>query len=369
MDAARRGDAPAASALVSDRDETFAARTRVWAANLGRIDWSVMTWTVRPRQAVLAPERRTELGPTAWTQEVAITWSLPGADRRAQESIWLTFGENDTDGGAATHPVQLVGDTDDPGGPRATPLWLTQPVQLYRTDDVLLLTDVPDPTAWLEIAASARTQAVRRVGSAGTDLRTPLVVEIPQSRTAFERVLGVPANSYATVAAAAWPRGPDARTAPLHIVVSPEPSRRLSRLGRDVLLTHEAVHVLTRSPASPAPTWLVEGYADQVAYDAYPSARAPALSDVRDEAQDGVPTGWPAEADFAPAAHDLDLAYRLAWSAARSIARAEGQQGLNRLYAAVDRGATIEEAAAELGTTEAALLRGWRAELTRLADR
>ena len=104
--------------------------------------------------------------------------------------------------------------------------------------------------------------------------------------------------------------GADTSTAPIHVVVNPEATARLSGLGRDVLLTHEAVHVATRSPGSPAPTWLVEGYADRIAYRAHPSRRRRRRRRRSATPYDehGVPRDWPAEEDFAPEAADLDLA-------------------------------------------------------------
>lgn len=365
--AARRGDAAAAQAMVSTRDPGLAGRAAVWAGNLGRIAWSRQTWTARPAQAELPEARRAELNGEGWVQQVSIAWSLPGEPRVAADELWLTFvDEPDPDGGTTT---RLAGDRDGAAAPRPTPIWWQQPVRLLRTDHALVLTDADDATTWLRQAAAARQAVADRVGVAGRDDDGLLVVEVPQSRAVFERTLGVAAGSYAAVAAAAWPMGTDTSTAPIHVVVNPEASRRLSVLGRDVLLTHEAVHVATRSPGSPTPTWLVEGYADQLAYAAQPAGSRPALAAVRTAVRaHGTPKGWPAEGDFAPDAADLDLAYDLAWTAARSIADSHGPAALNRFYAAVDRGESPAEAAKAIGTTERALLEHWRQDLERIAS-
>ena len=262
----------------------FAARAAVWSANLGRIDWSVMTWSANDRSGDLSPERRAALGPTAWVQSVVVRWALPGQSEAAQDEVWLTFlDESSQNDGHTT--TRLVGDGDGPRGDAPTPLWWQQPVTLQRDGSTLLLTARPAPT-WLDQAAAARQAVRQRIGPADRDPDGLLVVELPQSRAVFERTLGVPATSYAGVAAAAWPMGPDAATAPIHVIVNPEATDRLSELGREVLLTHEAVHVATRSPASPAPTWLVEGYADQIAYRAHPAGSAPAKQAVRDTRTD-----------------------------------------------------------------------------------
>ncbi len=366
VSAARRGDAGDAAELVSSQDPAFAGRAAVWAANLQRIAWSQLTWTVQPTEASSAAGRPTTLSGESWVQRVSIAWSLPGERRSATDDVWLTFvDEPNVDGASA---LRLAGNS---GGPAAVTeaIWLQQPVRLLHDDGVLLLTDADDGSAWARHASAARRAVAERVGAARRHPDEVLVVEVPQSRAVFERILGVREGSYAAVAAAAWPMGSDTSTAPIHVVVNPEASNSLSTLGRQVLLTHEAVHVTTRSPGSSAPTWLVEGYADQVAYDAYPAGMAPAEDAVRAAVREhGTPRDWPTEQDFAPDAADLGLAYDLAWTAAESIA-ADGENTLDDLYSATDRGASLAEAADELGISEQSLLQHWQQDLEAMAAR
>lgn len=369
VDAARRGDAAAAASLVSTRDPTFAGRAAIWSANLGRIEWRRLTWSAEPAQMALAGPRRAMLGEDAWVQQVRLTWAFPGETRTAQETIWLTFVDQPTaDGG---EPVtRLVGDGDGPTAATPMPIWLQQPVRLLRRGSALLLADARDADSWLGRASAADRAVATRVGRAGRDSEAVLVVELAASRAIFERALGVPAGSYATIAAAAWPMGPDPGTAPIHVLVNPEASGRLSTLGRNVLLTHEAVHVVTRSPGSPVPTWLVEGYADQIAYRVYPAGSKPAEESVREFVrEDGAPRDWPDEDDFAPDAGGLGLTYDLAWTAARSIARTYGDDGLDQFYADVDRGDSLAEAADALGTSAAMMREQWRSDLAAAARR
>ena len=348
---------------MSARDQVFAGRAAVWSTNLARIDWSVLTWTAGSRQASLSTARQALLGPDAWVQSVAVSWALPGESRTAEEDLWLTFVEEPAADGEGSSALRLAGDSDGPGAGSPAPIWWQQPVFLQRDHTTSLLTGDHD-SAWLDQASAAQRAVRKRIGVADRDPDGSLVVEVPQSRSAFERTLGVANGSYTRVAAAAWPMAADTDTAPIHVVVNPEATARLSVLGRDVLLTHEAVHVATRSPGSPAPTWLVEGYADRIAYRAHPTAAAPATKAVRDAVRErGIPRDWPAEDDFAPAAADLDLSYDLAWTAARSIAMAYGDDALNRFYAAVDGGASLEQAAEKIGTTEQQLRERWRADL------
>ena len=61
---------------------------------------------------------------------------------------------------------------------------------------------------------------------------------------------------------------------------------------------------------SAAPTWLIEGFADYVAYAAYPATESAALTPLRTRVRGGwLPGALPSEADFRASAAELDLAY------------------------------------------------------------
>jgi hypothetical protein len=368
--AARRGDGAAARALVSQRDPDFAARAAVWAANLHRVPWSTQRWSTESGQTPVPADRRAALGGDAWVQRVTVTWALPGETHPAVEDLWLTFVDEPATDLAAGTVTRLAGDRDSPTATSRAPIWLQQPVRLLRSGTVLVLSDADDAADWLRQARAAQRAVSDRLDRAERIRAGVLVVEVPQSRAVFERSLGVAPGSYAAVAAAAWPMSSDTTTAAIHVVVNPDASRRLSVLGRDVLLTHEVVHVVTRSPGSPAPTWLVEGLADEIAYDAYPAGSRPAADAVRQAVRDhGAPRQWPDEADFAVDATDLDLSYDLAWTAVRSIADAYGDDGLNRFYAAAGDGGSMSAAAHAIGTSAGALRAQWRRDLEVMARR
>ena len=197
------------------------------------------------------------------------------------------------------------------------------------------------------------------------------MLEVPSTRQAFERVLGVAPGSYAGLAAVAWPEGPDPATAAIRIVVNPGVTATLDEQGVAVLLAHEAVHVATRSAASSAPTWLVEGLADYVAYDAYPmtatEAAAALLRQVKDR---GAPMSLPADDQFSPSAPDLPLAYAQAWLACRLLAQEHSAVRLMRFYLAVSNGADVATALRrETGLSPAQLTAQWRRSLESTAAR
>ena len=68
---------------------------------------------------------------------------------------------------------------------------------------------------------------------------------------------------------------------------------------------------------------------------------------------DGAPRSLPADDDFAADADDLGVAYAEAWSACRYVAEHYSARRLGRLYAALDRGRSLDEASREvLGLSE-----------------
>jgi hypothetical protein len=131
------------------------------------------------------------------------------------------------------------------------------------------------------------------------------------------------------------------------------------------------VHVATRASESPAPNWAEEGLAEWVSLRAHP-----ALLSWRTEAvlaavrSDGAPRSLPDDADFAVDADDLGNAYAESWLACRYVAERYSPRRLGRLYAALNRGRSLDEASREvLDLSEKEFVRGWRAYLQRLARR
>ncbi|GAA1437490.1 hypothetical protein GCM10009616_39350 [Microlunatus lacustris] len=312
---------------------------------------------------------RTLLGPDAWGQSATVRWRLAGETATAEHTVWLTFTPDR--GRPRLAGTAAPDDPDDPDdAQRPQPVWWSGPVTAAGREGVTVLVGSGQPAdVWLDRAVAAASQVQRRVGrgaAAGWD--GGLVVEVPASRSGFEAVLGADPGSYAAIAAVTLPEGPGAGAA-LRVVVNPEVTRALAPLGVAVVLTHETVHVATRSPDSPAPTWVVEGLADQVALAAHPDAAAgvaePLLTRVR---SDGPPEELPADEEFLAGADDLAVSYAEAWTLCRHIADVWSPGALQRLYTALDDGQGLDEAlATALGTDEQALLAGWRSALAHQA--
>jgi hypothetical protein len=320
--------------------------------------------------------------PDGWLQRVRVTWELTGDAAPAQHEVWLTF--------AGTSAL-LAGTTDAPpdSARTARPLWLLEPITVAHAGVVTIVTGRPvngrpvngrpvngrpvngrPATSW-PAPAQVAAAAVRSHLSAGLGhaWSGDLVIEIPSNEATLEQVLGAASGSYAQIAAVTLPEGPDPATSAIRIIVNADLAYRLTADGLALLLTHEATHVATRSADSPAPIWLVEGFADYVAYQTVPSAKAAGAAGVVAEVKaHGAPRTLPSNSRFTPTADHLDLTYGQSWLACRFVAEKFSPAQLNHLYVAADAGQPIGDAIhTTLGITESAFLARWQTYLRQLA--
>ncbi|MER7706179.1 hypothetical protein ABTX81_25205 [Kitasatospora sp. NPDC097605] len=213
----------------------------------------------------------------------------------------------------------------------------------------------------------------------GTAWAGRLLLELPATGEQFTRLLaeerpGWSGMAAVTVAAPGAPLNAPAD----RILVNPETYPGLSDFGRQVVVTHEAVHVATRADTRAwTPLWLSEGAADWTGYrDAGRPARRIAPELARDVAAGRLPAALPEDAAFAAGGDGLAQVYEQAWLACDLIARRYGPQRLVDLYRAVgaagpgaDRQAWLDGLLSDrLGLGLAEFTRLWLAEVRALAS-
>ncbi len=150
----------------------------------------------------------------------------------------------------------------------------------------------------------------------------------------------------------------------------------LSDVGRRVVLTHELVHVATRATGSrSAPTWLAEGYADDIAYAGTGLSPKQVAGAALEAVEAGaMPSALPAPDDFNAAGDQAAAAYGLAWVAAGLIADQAGDtQRMQAFYqqaAAPDAGpAQLDAALAKIGLGgTSSFIKIWQARLRQLTS-
>ncbi|MFJ4942803.1 hypothetical protein ACIP4V_09300 [Streptomyces albidoflavus] len=200
----------------------------------------------------------------------------------------------------------------------------------------------------------------------GGDWPRRVVVLVPGSLAGTAALLGGEPDAYRGVAAVTTGT-PEPGTPADRIVVNPDAYRELDSRGKQFVLTHETVHVATRSVTGPAtPLWLSEGFADRAAHRAAPRplpGAAPALAAA--VARGEVPRALPDDAAFAFDGDGgaLDRAYEGGWLACRLLADRWGEERLRAFYRAAGTHAGEAAFREVLGTTRAQFTAAWRAYL------
>jgi hypothetical protein len=294
----------------------------------------------------------------SWAAYVRATWRLAGFDRRPESlEVRVRFAPR-----AGHLAITGIG-----GGDRRSPLWLSGPLQVRRSPRSLVLVDGTAAEAD-RVAALART-AVPQVRRVLGPWSGGLVVEVPASQAGLQRVLHAHAGQYDGIAAVTTTvDGSRSRTAPAHVFVNPQVFWPLKPHGAQVVVTHEATHVATAAATSPAPIWLVEGFADYVALR---SQRLPLSTTASRIAvlvrRHGPPSHLPGQTEFAAGAPDLEARYESAWLACRLLADTGGAASLVAFYRAVDAGGTADvELRRHFGFGLPGLTRRWRTVLSHL---
>lgn len=354
-------DRQAYDRLVSERDPGFAPTAERIFSNLTELAPRDLSITLTGRAADLTAPRRQVLEDEAYAMQAQVSWRLSGERAAADQLVTMTFVSDPTGG------YRLAGTTDDAAGETSRqPLWWFEAVRVARQGSITVISSrAVDPGPWLSRAVrAARAVAAQR----NTEL-PPLVLVVPGSGRASERVVGGRIDDQ--IGALTWADGSETAEAPCRIVINPAGVKGVGDLGLDFLLAHEAVHAATASPASPAPIWVIEGYADLIATRAYPQAQDVAaeslLAEVR---QHGAPQQLPADAAFGGSAPELAQSYAEAWFAFRYLVDAHSMAAASEFYDELGSryNGDLERAMpALLDQSVAEFTQGWRSDLERRA--
>jgi hypothetical protein len=345
------GSAAAAIGIAASREQLSAM-----VANIGTLHLSDIALRFVDSTAIdqAAADR---LGPSAWEATVEVSYRLPGWDARVTrvETPFVFLPD------AGDQRVAAVGAA---GG--RTPLWMAGPVRVDAGPRTLVISRAGDPARYARLAQ----HAVADVGKVLAGWHGTLVVEVPGSETELDQALDASQDQYANIAAVtASVDGSLVPGSPVHVFLNPRVFGGLGPRGSQVVLSHESTHVATRATFAELPTWLLEGFADYVAlahaHIPVGVAASQILARIR---RDGAPDHLPTSDELAPTAHGLGATYEEAWLAARFVAQLYGEPKLVAFYDKVSAGTTATVAfRTVLGTSEAAFVKRWHADLTRLA--
>lgn len=354
QDALAERDESAAAALATPEAGPLLA---AMARNAATLDLRDVSLRLVDDQSGLDEQESARFGREAWAATVELTYRLAGWDTQAtrvETRVVL----------APTGGRQLVAAVG--GGDVRTPLWLTGPVTALAENRALVVARSDAAPRYLAYARRALVD----VGKVLPRWRGRLVLEAPESEEQLHQALAAPVGQYANIAAVTTTvDGSLVPDSPVHVFLNPRVFDDLGPRGAQVVVSHEATHVATDATLAEVPTWLLEGFADYVAlaHAGIPVATAAAqiLERVRTQ---GPPDRLPTAADLDPTASGLGATYEEAWLAARFIAQEHGERRLVAFYRRVSDGTSVAEAfRSVLGTTEAAFVSRWRADLRDLA--
>ncbi|ADP79862.1 hypothetical protein [Pseudofrankia inefficax] len=205
--------------------------------------------------------------------------------------------------------------------------------------------DADVPADWVarvraDVAAAVGDVAGALPGGWARRVDVRLVASDDRLRAAAGWAGGGPTGTVAAVAVLPVPGPGLASSSPPgagggRLVVDLDVYRRLTAVGRRIVLRHELTHLATaaETPAG-MPVWLVEGFAEEIGHEGVTGLTVDrAAAELAAEVRAGrVPTTLPSDAAFDGSDGRLAQTYQEAWLACRLLAGRLGLAGLARFY-------------------------------------
>jgi hypothetical protein len=348
--AVRDHDRKAFFADIDPTDQAFARKQQEEFDNLGKLPLAEFRYDVSEStgyDSSIPPAIRTRYHSIVRAPAVTIRYRIDGMDTDPVAAPWVPIF------GAAGGHWRLAGLVDDARLPTGAggQAWETGPITVVHSARVVLVLSAGDDARAPDMLRMAEAgldhvAAVRRGGWAGKVLIT--AVQDARLFTTYFADSPDRIDNFAAIAVPYYADVPQWTTRPRYVatrvVFNPhEFSADPAELAHD--LTHEFTHAaLGPVTTDSTPLWLVEGFAEYVAYK---SEQVSELFPKR--ALEGYPTGdRPPGSDFYRDGRN----YVLGWLACRMIAQKYGEAKLVALYEASRSGSALRQV---LGIDEATL--------------
>ena len=260
----------------------------------------------------------------------------------------------------------LIGATPREG---ALPIWLAGDVAVERgSGSIVIRVDGGDTELPVESMATGARAAVGRVvpGTKGD-----VTVVSPHTQNQMARLVGQPLDQVRQIAAVTTRLdGRGGTSADTVIVLNPAVFSTMDRRAAQVVLTHEATHLLTHAVGTRAESWVVEGFADYVALRDDSAPLSVSAGQILGEVNAGrSPKHLPSASDFDAEAHGLGAVYESAWMIFRMLGERYGDARVVGFYEAVMSGTKLDDALSRsFGLTTAQLTTQWRDYLAKSAS-
>ncbi|MEJ7633361.1 hypothetical protein [Aeromicrobium sp.] len=260
----------------------------------------------------------------------------------------------------------IIGATSRDG---VLPIWLAGAVTTKQSSGaVVIRVDGGDEELPVEsMAMEARTAVGRTVPGRQGDL----TIVSPNTQEQMAQLVGQASAKIAQIAAVTTRLdGRGGSSADTVIVLNPAVFATMDRRAAQVVLSHEATHLLTDAVGTRAESWVVEGFADFVALrdDSAPLSVSAGqiLAEVR---ADKLPVRLPSESEFGAGRHGLGAVYESAWMVFRMLGERHDVADVVDFYTSVIGGTSLEKALqTSFGLSVEELTSDWRAYLSKSAS-
>jgi hypothetical protein len=249
------------------------------------------------------------------------------------------------------------------------PVWLAGAVEVERGDGAVVVTidGGADSFPLVRMAQTARTAVEEVVPRATGDV----TLVVPRTQAQAADLVGEDPDQVAPIAAVATQLDDRGRQGARDVVVvNPEVFSTMDQRAAQVVLSHEATHLLTRAVGTRAATWVVEGFADYVALHDDTAPLSVSAGQVLAQVDAGtLPHTLPDADDFSSAGRRLGAVYESTWLIFRMLGEERSDADIVAFYESVLAGRPADDALrASLDLTSRQLTRQWRAYLTKSAS-
>ncbi|GAA3535597.1 hypothetical protein GCM10022234_35450 [Aeromicrobium panaciterrae] len=295
---------------------------------------------------------------------VEVSWTAGGGSGLAGETRTSTVKVRLDPQADGTFAVRGV--TADAG---SLPLWLAGDVKVStQADSIVITVDGGLEATPVEAMTAKAHAAVARVVP-GVD--RPVVVIAPHSQEQMASLVGRKVADVRQIAAVTTNLDGSHGTASGTVVLlNPAVFATMDQRAAQVVLSHEATHLLTSAVGTKAETWVVEGFADFVAlHDDNAPLSLSAGQVLRDVKAGKGPTRLPTAADFGSSSHGLGEVYESAWMIFRMLAETHSDADIVSFYDEVIGGTSLDKALADsFGLTVGRLTADWKDYLAKSAS-
>lgn len=249
------------------------------------------------------------------------------------------------------------------------PLWLAGKLELSRSEGATVIS-IDGGNADQPIADQADI-AHNDVSKVVTTTTARLVVVSPHTEQQAAELLDQSAASIAQIAAVTTTLdGSTGAKAATVVVLNPAVFATMDARAAQVVLSHEATHLMTNAATANIETWVAEGFADYVAlHEDKASLSVSAGQILRSVKKEGAPDHLPTAADFGSTQHGLGAMYESVWMIFRMLGAQFGDADIFRFYNAVLGGTpTAKASESAFGLSVAEITRDWRAYLAKSAS-